>query len=424
MSGMFVDHEEKKKSRYCAREVATYKDPTVFAAASDVDDASMLDLFAVKKGYSTTCFDAAAAFSQAEEQELIFLEPPAEYLERIGRRVLWQCLRVREGRRNGARCWQEHFCSVLTSSECPGRFAQNPKAPPMYFSRSLDILIDLHVDDGYVAGPKEKQEELYRFLEKHVAIKVSPLVEAGVGFDHVGATRMRTESGMWIKPFDKYTERALDLMGMVSCNTSSCPKLDKQHLEGDENDLEESSVYRSAVCTLLYLAQRRPEMQSNTVRWLCKRLTKPNLQSDRQLKKLLRYLKCSADLATLFPTASEDMVIKGFVDGDWGCDDLDRKSVSGIVVMVGGCRIHCHSRTTPSHALSSGECEVMSMSELLNDCLYIQFCLELCGMGILPIGMLTDASVARQFVHRKGVGRMKHIDIRYMWLQAATWCTL
>jgi hypothetical protein len=209
------------------------------------------------------------------------------------------------------------------------------------------------------------------------------------------------------------------LMGMVSCNTSSCPKLDKQHLEGDEKDLEESSVYRSAVCTLLYLAQRRPDIQSNTVRWLCKRLMKPNVQSDRQLRKLLRYLKCSADLASFIPTASEDMVIKGFVDGDWGCDELDRKRVSGGFVMVGGCRIHCHSRTTPSHALSSGESEVMSMSELLKDCLYIQFCLELCGMGILPIGMLTDASVARQFVHRKGVGRMKHIDIRYMRLQTA-----
>ncbi len=44
-----------------------------------------------------------------------------------------------------------------------------PKAPSMYFSKSWDILFDLHVDDGYVAGPKEKQEKLYRFLEKYVA---------------------------------------------------------------------------------------------------------------------------------------------------------------------------------------------------------------------------------------------------------------
>ena len=131
-------------------------------------------------------------------------------------------------------------------------------------------------------------------MEKRAALKVSPLVEEGMGFDHVGATRLRTETGMWIKPFDKH--------------------------------LEESSVYRSAVCTLLSLVQRRPDFQS-TVLWLCRRLMKPNAQSDRQHRRLLRYLKGSKDLATFFQTASEDMVIKDCVDGDWGCDELDRKSV-------------------------------------------------------------------------------------------------
>ncbi len=85
--------------------------------------------------------------------------------------------------------------------------------------------------------------------------------------------------------------------------------------------------------------------------------------------------------------------------------------------MVGGCRIHCYSRTTPSHALFPGETEIMSISELWKDCTYIHFCFEFCGMGTLPIAKMTEASVARQFVHRKGVGRMNHIDIRCMWLQ-------
>ena len=149
---------------------------------------------------------------------------------------------------------------------------------------------------------------------------------------------MCTETGMWIKPFDKH--------------------------------LEESSVYRSAVCTLLSLAQRRPDFQS-TVLWLCRRLMKPNAQSDKQHRRLLRYLKGSKDLATFFQTASEDMVIKDCVDGDWGCDELDRKSVSVGNVMVGGGRIHCHSRTTTSHALSSGESKIMSINELVKDCMYI-----------------------------------------------------
>ncbi len=60
------------------------------------------------------------------------------------------------------------------------------------------------------------------------------------------------------------------------------------------------------------------------------------------------------------------------------------------------------------------ESEIISLSELLKGCLYVQFCLEFCGVGTSPVCVLADASVARQFAHRKGVGCMMHIDVRHM----------
>ena len=59
----------------------------------------------------------------------------------------------------------------------------------------------------------------------------------------------------------------------------------------------------------------------------------------------------------------------------------------------------------------------MSLSESIKEALLVQFNLEFAGLGLLPIVAHTDATVARQFAHRKGVGRMKHLDIRLMWLQ-------
>ena len=85
--------------------------------------------------------------------------------------------------------------------------------------------------------------------------------------------------------------------------------------------------------------------------------------------------------------------------------------------MVGGCRLHSHSRTTEQHALSSGESEIMSMSEVLKEAKLMQYNLEFCGMGLLPIVLHTDADVARAFCHKRGVGRMKHLDVRHCWLQ-------
>ena len=55
------------------------------------------------------------------------------------------------------------------------------------------------------------------------------------------------------------------------------------------------------------------------------------------------------------------------------------------LLVVGGCRLHSHSRTTAQHALSSGESEIMSMSEVLKEAKLMQYNLEFCGMGLLPI---------------------------------------
>ena len=79
--------------------------------------------------------------------------------------------------------------------------------------------------------------------------------------------------------------------------------------------------------------------------------------------------------------------------------------------------MHAHSRAGSLHALSSGESEIMSSSELLKEAKGLQHLLEFVGFGTLPIHMSTDATVARNFMHRKGAGRMKHLDIRFMWLQ-------
>ena len=202
-SGRFVDDAVKEKSRYCAREFATTKDPTVFVAASDVDCTSIVDIFAVKRGYPTVCFDAVAAFSQAEEQELVFIKPPVEYLSQVKRPVLWQCLKVLEGRKNGARSWAYHFCSCLTDPGCPGEVKQNTKSPTLYHSRSLDITLDIHMDDGYAGGPACALKAVMEYLETKITLKLNPLVILGMAFNHVGATRTRTTEGMWSCGFSR-----------------------------------------------------------------------------------------------------------------------------------------------------------------------------------------------------------------------------
>ena len=57
----------------------------------------------------------------------------------------------------------------------------------------------------------------------------------------------------------------------------------------------------------------------------------------------------------------------------------------------------------------------MSMSEVLEEAKLMQCNLEFCGVGLLPTVLHTNADVARAVCHKRGVGRMKHLDVRHCW---------
>ena len=101
----------------------------------------------------------------------------------------------------------------------------------------------------------------------------------------------------------------------------------------------------------------------------------------------------------MFAAASDDdntSLNDLLLDGDWACDDNDRKSASGGYLMAGGRRC----RTTGQHALNSGESETMSMSELSKEDKQTRDNLEFCGVGL-------SANHLAHRCHRRSVGRMK-----------------
>ena len=133
------------------------------------------------------CFDAVAAFGQAPETELIFIDALEEHRAVVGQHVLWQCLKVREGRRKGARAWQDHFIETLVSQDCPGSSKQSLKSPTIFYSSDFEAALDLHVDDGYMTGPAEMMMQVFAYLEGAI---VSPIIGVGDSFEHVGALRV------------------------------------------------------------------------------------------------------------------------------------------------------------------------------------------------------------------------------------------
>ena len=151
----------------------------MFAAASDVDNTSLIDLLAVKRGHGIMCFDAVATFGQAPETELIFIEAPEEHRAVVGQHVLWQCLKVREGRRKGARAWQDHFIETVVA-RLPKIFQRESEVPTIFYSSDFETALGLHVDDGCMTGPAERMMQVFAYLDGVIVLEPSPMIESEI----------------------------------------------------------------------------------------------------------------------------------------------------------------------------------------------------------------------------------------------------
>ena len=74
------------------------------------------------------------------------------------------------------------------------------------------------------------------------------------------------------------------------------------------------------------------------------------------------------------------------------------------------------SRTQPTVTLSTAEAELYAMGMAVQKGQFIQNILEEMGMPS-ELKLHSDSSAARAVVARRGVGRMRHLAARRLWLQ-------
>ena len=139
---------------------------------------------------------------------------------------------------------------------------QSLKSPPIFHSSEFEIALDLHVDDTYVTGPPENMKKMFADLETKIVLKFSPIISVGISFEHVGTMRAIDDEGMWVRELDKYELSVLSMMKRKDCRPSTGPKLEKQTDPGDDDPCDHPDLYRSAVCTVLYMTRRRPDLQA------------------------------------------------------------------------------------------------------------------------------------------------------------------
>ena len=141
------------------------------------------------------------------------------------------------------------------------------------------------------------------------------------------------------------------------------------------------------------------------------------LRGDRaRLKRMVRYLVGRPRLQTLYPWQMTQQEVCAYMDADWAGDKVQRKSTSCGCITIGKHVLKSWSKTQSLIALSSGESELYAMLRTAAETLGLIAMAR--GLGIRLEGKVWgDASAALGIVHRKGLGRTRHIDVSYLWVQ-------
>jgi hypothetical protein len=88
------------------------------------------------------------------------------------------------------------------------------------------------------------------------------------------------------------------------------------------------------------------------------------------LKRILRYLKGTADVGLLYDINSKKPLVS-YADADWA-DDYDRKSVSGFLIQVYGNLVGSVTRKHNTAAPSSTEAEYVAVASAVTEVLWMK----------------------------------------------------
>ena len=77
------------------------------------------------------------------------------------------------------------------------------------------------------------------------------------------------------------------------------------------------------------------------------------------------------------------------------------------------------SSTQATIATSSGEAELIAMHDGASRAMGLQTAMSEMGLGpeLSMLRLFTDSSVAKSFVATRGLGRMRHLEVKLLWLQ-------
>ena len=362
--------------------------------------------------------DVKKAHLNPECDQDVYIELPPEAAAgpgKCGKLVHWLY-----GFRPAAQAWENHYSNNLEEAG----FCKGDASPVLFWHPELDISCVVHGDDFTFVSEAKGLDYIEVLMKKWYEVKVKARLGPEPGDDKevdILGRRVRwTEQGVEYEADPRHRSIILEQLGLGegSKGLTSNGKVDTEDAEDEGLPAAEATSFRALAARVNYLAQDFPDIQF-PAKEICREMSEPTPASWKKLKALARFLIRRGAVVLKFERQLDGLPIVVFTDSDWAGCRRTRRSTSGGAIMIGGHCVRTWSTTQAPIALSSAEAEYYAMVEGAVKAKGLESMLKELGMPQdEPLVLLSDSSAARAFASRRGVGRMRHIETRMLWLQA------
>ena len=224
--------------------------------------------------------------------------------------------------------------------------------------------------------------------------------------------------GITYEPDPRHAELVIKQLGLEKANAVTSPSTkDDEYVKNPEGELdyEGAHTYKSIVARCNYLSLDRSDIQY-AVKECARGMSKPTNRDYMRLKRIGRYLKHRPRAVIEYHWQAETRELKIYTDANWAGDKRTRKSTSGGAIFIGDHLIKSWSKTQSVIALSSAESELYGSIKAAAEGLGQISLLRDWGMDFYG-KVLADASAALGIISRQGLGKVRHIDTSYLWIQ-------
>ena len=384
--------------------------------------------------------DVKKAHLNPECGDEVYVELPEEVgagPDQVGKLDYWLY-----GFRPAAAAWENHYAEKLQGVG----FRRGAATPVAFYSEDKDVSLVVHGDDFTFVGEDQSLNWIEACMKTWYEVKV----RARLGPDEhddkwatlLGRIIKWTDWGVTCEADPKHRKIVMEALGLEEDSKSLMApgtKEDKTETQNRENSEERNPTndtkFRAIAARLNYIAADMPDIQFAT-KEACRDMSAPSEQSWRKIKKIGRYLVGRTKVEWRYPWKYEIGDWKVYTDSDWAGNVKTRKSTSGGILMLGEHCMKTWSSTQDPLALTSCEAEYYAMVEGVMEvaaetlgavvegatrAIGIQTAAKELGVEAndVVIEVATDSSSAKSFASRRGSGRVRHIEVKWLWLQRA-----